>query len=58
MRCSRCHGLVVYDELWSTENDYRKVEGVRCVNCGNCASQVPVYAQAEASNHQIQATAG
>lgn len=35
MRCSRCHGLAVVDEWWSADNDYRKVEGIRCVNCGS-----------------------
>lgn len=51
MRCSRCHGLVVFDEWWSTNNDYRRVEGTRCVNCGNVASQMPVFVPVASTNY-------
>ena len=35
MPCNRCHGLLIREQTWSADNDFREVSFIRCVNCGN-----------------------
>jgi hypothetical protein len=35
MKCSRCQGLMVYDNIYNLEGQYLKLEIGRCLNCGH-----------------------
>lgn len=34
MKCSRCQGLVVQDQLYDPDGPYLHIEILRCLNCG------------------------
>ena len=34
MKCQRCEGLMVRDEIFDPDGPYLHIEVLRCVNCG------------------------
>ena len=34
MKCHRCQGLMVRDEIFDPDDPYLHIEVMRCVNCG------------------------
>lgn len=34
MKCQRCQGLMVRDEIFDPDGPYLHIEVLRCVNCG------------------------
>jgi hypothetical protein len=35
MKCTRCQGLMVYDNIYNLDGQYLKLEIGRCLNCGH-----------------------
>ena len=35
MECRRCQGVLVHEETWSVNNDFRQISYMRYVNFGN-----------------------
>lgn len=57
MKCSRCQGLVVRDQLYDPDGPYLQIAILRCLNCGettylnkeNGKTQIPVQSKGPGS---------
>ncbi|MDR4494210.1 MAG: hypothetical protein R3B74_07270 [Nitrospirales bacterium] len=34
MKCPRCQGFVIHDQIWSSTDNLRTLPILRCLNCG------------------------
>ena len=58
MKCPRCEGLMVKDQIYDLDAEFLHIEVWRCLNCGETVDPTILQARREKEGKQEKLTAG